>query len=201
MDTTNCCKISLYIRQNIRHYNAMCRDADVVKNIGLKLQFSSWFSIHSLIHGLYRFYYQIKFINVSLLNLMFCIDLYLIEKVYLANFFSIHCEPISGLKLNYEKGISIQCFGWSPQQVSLRPLRILWCRMFWLWPIKITNNVYFQSCQLMFRCLTLLPMTYTHSYFFRASMEQRVKKAKCLSSWSTVTTLSKNCFPKNTRSV
>ena len=60
--------------------------------------------------------------NASLLNLMSSIDLYLIEKGYLANFFSIHCEHISGLKLNYEMGILIQCFGRSPQQVSLCPL-------------------------------------------------------------------------------
>ena len=30
----------------------------------------------------------------------------------------------------------------------------LWRRMLWLWPMKITNDAYFQSCQLMFRCLT-----------------------------------------------
>ena len=53
---------------------------------------------------------------------MSCIDLYLIEKVYPAKFFSIHCVNTSGLKLNFEKGISIQCFRRRPQQVSLRPL-------------------------------------------------------------------------------
>ena len=45
--------------------------------------------------------------SCALLNLMSCIDLYLIEKVYPAKFFSIHCVHKSGLKLNYEKGISI----------------------------------------------------------------------------------------------
>ena len=34
-----------------------------------------------------------------------CIDLYLIEKVYPAKLFSIHCVNTSGLKLNFEKGI------------------------------------------------------------------------------------------------
>ena len=53
---------------------------------------------------------------------MYCIDLYIIEKVYPAKFFSIHCVNTSGLKLNFEKGISIQCFRRRPQQVSLSPL-------------------------------------------------------------------------------
>ena len=53
---------------------------------------------------------------------MFCIDLYLIKKDYPAKCFSIHCVNTSGLKLNSEKGISIQCFRRRPQQVSLRPL-------------------------------------------------------------------------------
>ena len=33
---------------------------------------------------------------------MSCIDLYLIEKVYPAKFFSIHCVNTSGLKLNFQ---------------------------------------------------------------------------------------------------
>ena len=39
---------------------------------------------------------------------MSCIDLNLIEIVYPAKFFSIHCVNTSGLKLNFEKEISIQ---------------------------------------------------------------------------------------------
>ena len=50
---------------------------------------------------------------------MSCIDLYLIEIVYPAKFFSIHCVNTSGLKLNFEKGISIQCFPRRPQQIAL----------------------------------------------------------------------------------
>ena len=71
------------------------------------------------------FYHQINSIYkcvYSWLNLMSCIDLYLMEKVYPAKLFSIHYVNTSGLKLNFEKGISIQCFRRRPQQVSLRPL-------------------------------------------------------------------------------
>ena len=73
--------------------NATCREklvADVVENVGLKLQFSCWFSIHLLLHQLYTFYYETNsiYIHASLLNLISCIDLYLIEKVYPAKFFS-----------------------------------------------------------------------------------------------------------------
>ena len=56
---------------------------------------------------------------------MSCVDLYLIETVYPAKFFSIHCVNTSGLKLNFEKEISIQCFRRRPQHVSLRPLKLL----------------------------------------------------------------------------
>ena len=48
---------------------------------------------------------------------MSCIDLYLIEKVYPAKYFSIHCVNTSGVKLNFEKGISIPCFRRRPQQI------------------------------------------------------------------------------------
>ena len=43
--------------------------------------------------------------NASLLNLMSCIDLYLIEKVYPAKFFSIHCLNTSGSKLNSQSNV------------------------------------------------------------------------------------------------
>ena len=56
---------------------------------------------------------------------MSCIELYLIEKVYPAKFFSIHCVNTSGLKLNFEKGISIQCFRPRPPQVSTVTLNVL----------------------------------------------------------------------------
>ena len=49
--------------QNIWQHNTMCRDelvAGIIENIGLTLQFSSWFSIHLLLYRLYRFYYQIN---------------------------------------------------------------------------------------------------------------------------------------------
>ena len=41
---------------------------------------------------------------------MSCIDLYIIEKVYPAKFFSIHCVNTGGLKLNFEKGNSHPMF-------------------------------------------------------------------------------------------
>ena len=46
-----------------------------------------------------------------------------------------------GLKINFEIGISILCF--RRRQVSLRPWH---CNVKWM---KISNDVYFQSCQLM----------------------------------------------------
>ena len=91
--------------QNIRHHNAIPRDghvADIVKIIGLKLQFSSWFSIH-YIDFIIR---QIQYINVSLLNLpvMFYIDLYLIEKVYSAKFFLYECLKHKWIETHLWKG-------------------------------------------------------------------------------------------------
>ena len=50
---------------------------------------------------------------------------------------------VNGLKINMKIGVSIQCFRRRPQHVAL------WRLMFWLWQIKIANDVYFQSCQLM----------------------------------------------------
>ena len=36
---------------------------------------------------------------------MSCINLYLVEKVYTANFFSIHCVNTNGLKLNFQSSV------------------------------------------------------------------------------------------------
>ena len=91
--------------------------ADDLENIGMKLQFLSWFSIHLLLHRLYRFNTcviiesYVLYWSVSYWESLSCI------------FFSIHCVNTSGLKLNFEKGISIQCFRRRPQLVNLRPLR------------------------------------------------------------------------------
>ena len=52
------------------------------------------------------------------------------EKVFAAKIFSIHGVHKSGLKLNYEKRISIQCFRRRPQQVSL--VRPLHCDVEWM---------------------------------------------------------------------
>ena len=102
--------VFLCYSQNTRRHNAMCRDklvAQAVENIGLKTEFS----FHLLLDLLYRFYCQINLIyKCVIIESNSCIDLYLIEKVYPVKFFPIHYVNTSGLKLNFEKGISIQCF-------------------------------------------------------------------------------------------
>ena len=103
--------------------NATCREklvADVVENVGLKLQFSCWFSIHLLLHQLYTFYYETNsiYIHASLLNLISCIDLYLIEKVYLAKCFSIYCVNTSDFEHNFNPMFST---------TSAKRLRALHC--------------------------------------------------------------------------
>ena len=108
----------------IRRQNAIRRDelvADVVENIRLKLQYSSWFSIRLLLHRLYRFFHQINSIYecVIIESNVLQWNLYLIEKVYPAKSFSIHRVNTSGLKLNFEKEMSIQCFRRRPQQVRV----------------------------------------------------------------------------------
>ena len=72
--------------------------------------------------------------NASLLNQMSCIDLYLIEKVYLANFFLYSLRKHKWIEIQ----LSIQCFRRRPQQVSLRPLHCdaAWC--------EIGKDIYFQ---------------------------------------------------------
>ena len=146
---------------NIRRHNAMCRDelvADVVENIGLKLQCSSWLSIHLLLHRLYRFYHQINSIykcaiigynvlhgSVSYWESLSC-------KIFL---YSLRKHKL--IETQLWKGISIQCFRQRQQQVSLRP----WHRMFWLWQMKITNVF-------MYRCIfPILPVNVPCSYISR----------------------------------
>ena len=127
----------------VQRHNAIRTDelvADVVENIGLKLQFSSWFSIHLLLHRLYTFYYQINSIYECVIT----------ESNVLHRSVS-YWKSLSGKIFLYsllkhkwiETHLSIQCFRRRPQQVAL------WRLMFWLWQIKIANDVYFQSCQLM----------------------------------------------------
>ena len=77
--------------QNIQRHNAMCRDelvADVVENSNFQVDFQSIYFYIDYIDFIIKY---IQYLNASLLNLMSCIDLYLIEKVYPAQFFSIHC--------------------------------------------------------------------------------------------------------------
>ena len=56
---------------------------DVVENIGLKLLFQSRFSIHLVLHRLYRRIISMtKTMIASLLSLLFCINFNLISNVY-----------------------------------------------------------------------------------------------------------------------
>ena len=105
--------------QNIQRQNAIRRDehvADVVENIGLKLPFSSWFSIHLLLHRLYRFYYQINSMRHYWIICLASICI-LLKILFIQQFFSLFIALT-----HFEKGISIQCFRRRPQQVSFRPL-------------------------------------------------------------------------------
>ena len=91
-----------FYSQNIRRHNAMCRDelvAEVIENIWMKLDFQSIYFYIDYTHVRIGFIIKwIQYINASLLNLMSRIHLYLIEKVYSAIRFSIHCVNTSGLK-------------------------------------------------------------------------------------------------------
>ena len=134
--------------QNIRRHNAIRRD-ELVEDVNFNFQVD-FQSVYFYIDYIDFIVKKIQYINASLLNLMFFFDLNRIEKVYPAKLFSIHCLNTSGLKLNSEEGISILCFPRRTQQV-IRPLH---CDVegfdcdSWKWT---TNDVYFQSCQLMYR--------------------------------------------------
>ena len=78
---------------------------------------------------------KIQYINASFFNLMSCIDLYIIEKVYSATFFSIHCVNTGGLKLNFEKGKFNPMFSMTSAHCTVTS-------MSWLWQMRTAN---FQS--------------------------------------------------------
>ena len=73
------------------------------------------------------------------MNLISCIDLYLLEKIHPAKFFSVLCVNTSRLKLNFWK----RSFRRRPQQVSLRPLQcdVEWfdCDR-WKWQTMYISN-------------------------------------------------------------
>ena len=116
--------------QNIRCHNAlnaMCRDqlycCGCCRKHWLKLQFSSWFSIHLLLHWLYRFYYQLYSIYKCVI-----IEYYVLHRS-VSYWESLSCKMFLFSVHKYKwienqlwKGISIQCFWGRPQQVNLRPL-------------------------------------------------------------------------------
>ena len=68
--------------------------ADVIENIKLILQLQSLFSIHLVLHRLYRWI-------TSLLSQMLCISLNVIYNVYPAWLFSVHCVQEVGLKIEF----------------------------------------------------------------------------------------------------
>ena len=59
-----------------------------------------------------------------------------------------------GLEIDFEIGIPILCFRRRPQK-KLVSAHCTVMSMFWPWQMKITKDVYFQSCHLMFRGLIL----------------------------------------------
>ena len=85
---------------------------------------------------------------------MSCMDLYLIEKVYPAKYFSIHCVNTSWLKLNFEREFQSNVFdNVSNKLVSAHDIECFDCDR-WKSQMYLCIDVYFQSCQLMFRVLT-----------------------------------------------
>ena len=99
--------------KNIRRHYAIHRDklvADVVKNIGLKLQFSSWFSIHGTFTSIIWILLSNKF-NTQYINASFLHQSVSYWEVYPANFFLyLLCTYTSGLKLNFEKEFQSNVF-------------------------------------------------------------------------------------------
>ena len=74
---------------------------DVVENIGLKLLFQSRFSIHLVLHRLYRRIISMtKTMIASLLSLLFCINFNLISNVYPNILFSMRKR--GGLKTDFQ---------------------------------------------------------------------------------------------------
>ena len=119
--------------KNIRRHNAICRDevvADVVENIGLKLKFSSWFSIHLPLHQLFSFYYKTNsthkcvIIECNVLHRSVSYWESLSSKMFLYSL-----RKHKWIETQLWKGNSIQYFRRRPQQVSLRPLH---CGVEWL---------------------------------------------------------------------
>ena len=62
---------------------------------------------------------------------------------------------------------------------SKSPPIALWHQMFWLYQMKITNDVYFQSCQLIFRGLN----THTYCRAFRSGAVTTCLRLMSVSAW------------------
>ena len=94
-----------------------------VKNIWLKLLFQSWFSVHLVLHRLYRWIISLtKYMIASLLSLMFFINLNFIYNVYPAWIFSVHCVKEVDWKSTLKSEFQSYVFDDVRKTVSLRPL-------------------------------------------------------------------------------
>ena len=123
---------------------------DVVENIGLKLLFQSWFSIQLVLLRLYRKIISMtKTMIASLLSLLFCINFNLIYNVYPTWIFSVLCVNGVDWKRIFNPVFDDVC-----KKLASAHCTVTSNTVFWLWQMKLTNDLYFQSCQLMFCCLS-----------------------------------------------
>ena len=135
--------------QNIRRHNAIRRKWTCW---GRQLQFSSWFSIRLILHRLYRFYYQINSIYKCVI-----IESNVFHRS-VSNWESLSFKTFL-YSLPKHKWIETQLWRrnfnpmFSITHATSYPPIALWRRMFWQWT---TNDVYFQSCQLMYHGLMQL---------------------------------------------
>ena len=89
----------------------------------------------------------------SLLSLMFFINLNFIYNVYPAWIFSVHCVKEVDWKSTLKS--EFQSYVFDDVRKKLVSAHCIVMSMFWLWQMKITKDIYFQSCHLMFRGLIL----------------------------------------------
>ena len=96
--------------------------AEVIENIGPKIRFQTWFSIHLVLHRLCsRFIsYQIYDCVTIESNVLHQFESYL-QRLFCINILW-SLRKRGRLKIDIEFGISIPCFWQCPQQVSLSPL-------------------------------------------------------------------------------
>ena len=94
-------------KQAMSQWKGRIQTSRQMSSNALKLLFKNWFSIHLVLHRLYRWIISLtKYMIASLLSLMFSINLNLIYNVYPAWIFSVHCvkevDWKSTLKLEFQ---------------------------------------------------------------------------------------------------